>query len=288
MIFHILMCAVITILIFSIVFLVKYLFKRHHWFHTFEKSHDNYYCNVDQNQFNKIFLLVIWILLVVLEIIKMMIFAILYKDNRLWIYLSIHVCSLALYLLPILIFTSASTKLHKIVFNFTFVTLFLCTVSFMIGFDTPDILAKNYFNETTGNVFYAYHSYFWHILLVLIFAYLVIFRFETMYYKFNLQIFFFIFMVNFYIFFMTEILRAAGLPMSSVAWILYNHDLEPFFTWCGHNPYLTNFLLFILTSLIYEGSYFSYFYIEKKITKTRAKPIPPPTSDQCNSSKTKK
>jgi nicotinamide riboside transporter PnuC len=88
-----------------------------------------------------------------------------------------------------------------------------------------------------------------------------------MYPKLNLHLALLIFLVNLYIFFIAEILRVAGLSNSSVAWILYNHDLNPIFTWCKQNPYLTNLVLFIFTVIVYEGSYFGYFYIERKILK---------------------
>jgi hypothetical protein len=167
-----------------------------------------------------------------------------------------------LYLLPILIFSKPNSKTHKIAFNFLVVTMFICSIAFAIGADTPDILD----NSPTTPRFYMYHSYVWHMLLVILFVYLVVFRFEgAMYSKINLQVSIFIFIFNLVIFFYSEILVAANIDGSQ--WIIYNHDIEPIFGWCNQNPYLTNFVIFILIVVLYTGVYFAYFYIERTIRR---------------------
>jgi hypothetical protein len=140
--------------------------------------------------------------------------------------------------------------------------LLLCTVAFAAGLDTPDI-----FNNGAP-IFYLYHTFTWHILLVMLFVYFVVFRFEgSMNAKLNRQLFIFIFLFNLFIFFYMEIFRSADIRVASVQWILYNHDIQPIFDWCHQDPYLTNFVVFIATTCLYEGVYFAYFYIERAIRR---------------------
>ncbi|MDR2568274.1 MAG: YwaF family protein [Mycoplasmataceae bacterium] len=245
---------------------MKYIYKQKHLNDYKIKSNSSPYC-LKYNNFYKYFLLSIWISLVVLQLVYMMVFAIYYHDTALWRYLSIHVCSLPMYLLPILIFSNPKTKLHQIVFNFTFITVFICAVTFVIGFATPNIFDKQWYIDDKTAVYFAYHTYIWHSLLLLLFIYLVVFRFERMYSKLNWQLFILILIVNIYIFFMAQILRVAGYDSGSIIWIEYNHDLQPIFDWCNHNPYITNTVVFFLTLAVYEGVYFAYFYIEKFIQR---------------------
>lgn len=152
---------------------IVYLKKHNKLSHTSSKHSQKSY---------KIFLIVVWVASLIIEIIKCSWYASLH-DNRIWLYLPLHVCSLSLFLLPILIFTKSNTKLHQVSLNFTLITLFLCTVTFAFGIDTPNIVSAT--SDTP--IFYAYHSYTWHILLTILFAYFVIFGKERMYRKLHLS-----------------------------------------------------------------------------------------------------
>jgi hypothetical protein len=271
-VFHILTCLGIVIFIFLLVISSKFII-RHNFFQkklTSNPPPNKLIVNKLVNlKIHQIILFSIWILLLILEITKYIIYSYIWHDHRIWLYLSIHICSLPMYLLPILIFTKSTSKFHKVIFNFLFITAFICLVSFAIGFDTPDLFDKNYWDSEQSK-FYAFHSYIWHSLLVLIFVYLSVFQVERLHLKINLPVFLLILGVNIYIFFFAEILKAAGI--SGAEWILYNQDDTGIFksinSWCK-SLYLTNFILLICTTIVYEGCYFAYFYIDKATRQFR-------------------
>jgi hypothetical protein len=76
-------------------------------------------------------------------------------------------------------------------------------------------------------------------------------------------------LTNAYIFMFAQLFALMGDYAGQ--WILYNHEFEPIFSWCHQNEYLSNTVLFAFTLLVYEGTYFAYFYIEKAICKLSQK-----------------
>lgn len=67
--------------------------------------------------------------------------------------------------------------------------------------------------------------------------------------------------INIFILYFCQLFPSAGID--GATYILYNKDPEPFFSLCGKNIYLTNFLLFGFTSLLCQIAYVLVFYLNK-------------------------